>query len=987
MDTTRRHRRSRGGALLTLLCSLALLAPPGASAAPGDPLYVFSPVPPTEKHFLPEPPPSGPLNAPCGLTVDSAGNFWLSDHYHRAVDVFSRDTGSVPPWESYERQPLAAFGLPNPHTRPYDDPCGLALDSAGPLYVNHYHRNVARFPAPTSAGTGTVLAGSEEATGVGVNPSTSHAFANVRDHVREYDSSGAFVQDIGAASLEDGYGIAVSGFSATEGFLYVPDAASNTVKVYDLVTDTDDPVATITGPPGGFTSLVDSSVAVDNSTGAVYVLDNTQPSRTEGPRGRVQIFSSAGAYLGHLKYDVIGGSPSGLAVDNSGTSTQGRVYVTTGNSHQAGVYAYGPNAATSSTPQAPKFHPLLLGSPLLFPTVSIGGPGGASPICEADACPVLPPEPVAPTLTTLLSGHGNPKPRYARYNRRQGAKKKHRNRRRKSSRGARASMSASSSATFPAAANTPGLVDFAPSSSVASARGASSALVGPSGASAPVGSSVSIPTASSILLPGTPGFDAAAWADGGAPATQAGSHPYELELSLGLDQSGAGQELRSARLTLPPGLLLNPANGFGVLCSDSAFATPRSTPFSAPVESGESCPDQAQVGTVEVSTGLGGGQTKTFGLYNRDPDAGMAAKLGASPFGHPLDFEVMIEADRPGANMALVASEVPEALELQGVKITLWGVPWDASHNTERGDCLNEAEPDFALGKCSAGEPLTTQPRAFLTMPSVCGSALAFEATASSWQGGSESATAESAAPIGGCANLAFNLEQEGLLSVKKASSGSGYVYRFSNDDQSQVDPRGQIQALAKKVTVALPSGVTLNPSVGAGLGTCSPAQLAAESASSPPGQGCPNASKIGVFQVTLPYFKNALRGAIYLATPYDNPFDSLLAVYLVAKSADRGLLFRIPGKLDPDGEGTLPATFDDLPQLPYTDLEVNFRSGQRAPLISPPRCGAAISTLTLSPWASGVKDKVLTTSSPIESGVDAGPCPSAGIPPFAPTP
>ncbi len=48
----------------------------------------------------------------------------------------------------------------------------------------------------------------------------------------------------------------------------------------------------------------------------------------------------------------------------------------------------------------------------------IGGgfpePPGPIP-CEGDSCQVLPPEPVDPTLTTLLSGPGNPPVRYSRY--------------------------------------------------------------------------------------------------------------------------------------------------------------------------------------------------------------------------------------------------------------------------------------------------------------------------------------------------------------------------------------------------------------------------------------------------------------------------------------------------------------------------------------------------------------------------------------------
>jgi hypothetical protein len=978
MNPKHRRRRGAGAVLGTLLAVLAFAATP-SGAAPGDPLYIFSPVPPPPP-APPVPPPLGFFNGPCGFAVDSGGRFWLSDHYHRAVDVFNSNV-------AYEGQPLTAVGQPNPHTRTYDDPCGMDLDSAGTLYLNNYHRNVARFPAPVSSGTGTVLANSQNATGVAVSPATDHAFVDLRDHVNEYDSSGAFVQSIGSASLEDGYGIAVSGFPATAGFLYLPDAASNTVKVYDPATDADDPIEEISGPPGGFTSLADSSVAVDDATGQVYVLDNVQPANTEEPRGRVQLFGSNGSYTGHLKYDVIDGAPSGIAVDNTGGLTQSRVYVTSGNTHRGAIYAYAPGSAVTSTPLASKFHQQLQGSGLLFPTVSIGGPGGAALECEGDACQILPPEPVDPTLTTLLSGRGNPMPRYRQYYRKgakaqgKGGKKQGGKKGKRKKKGGRARASLATGV-------------LSPSPSAPTPSGASAGAATTSSPNSAAATQSSGPSTSAVLLPGSAGFSAAAFADGGSPATQAGSHPYEVELGLGLDQSGGARELQSTRVTLPPGLLLNPANGTGLLCSDQAFSTPRTTPFVAGSESGESCPDQTQVGTVEVTTGLGGGKTRTFGLFNREPKAGEAARFGAAPFDQPLDFSMHISAEVPGANMSLEA-QVSEALQLQGMRITLWGVPWDASHNTQRGDCLNEAEPSFAWGKCSVGEPIVTKPRAFITLPSLCGAPLEFEAQASSWQEGTtETAKAQSASPISGCAGLDFKLQQEGLLSVKKASSATGFVYRFYNEDEQQTDPRGRIQALAKKVTVALPQGVTLNPSVGAGLGTCNPAQLSQESAFNAPGAGCPAASKIGIFSVGLPYYEKRLRGAIYLATPDDpatktpgaeNPFDSLLAVYLVAKSADRGLLFRIPGKLSPDGEGTLTATFDNLPQLPYSDLEVNFRSGQRAPLISPPHCGAATSTLTLTPWAQEVSARVLTTNSPIETGVDAGPCPAAGTPPFAP--
>ncbi len=211
----RRWSGSSSGILLALCTALALATPANADAT--DPLFVFSPVPPSLPGKPPAPPPTSYFDGPCGMTIDPAGNFWVSDYYHRSVDVFKSDPAKLASQEAYLAQPLTANALPEPHTGLVDDPCQIGLGPAGTLYLNNYHRDVVRFPAPTSLGSGTVLSGSQGATGVAVDPADGHAYANLRDHVSEYDASGAFVQAIGAASLSDGYGIAVSGYGPTAG--------------------------------------------------------------------------------------------------------------------------------------------------------------------------------------------------------------------------------------------------------------------------------------------------------------------------------------------------------------------------------------------------------------------------------------------------------------------------------------------------------------------------------------------------------------------------------------------------------------------------------------------------------------------------------------------------------------------------------------------------------------------------------------------------
>jgi hypothetical protein len=511
---------------------------------------------------------------------------------------------------------------------------------------------------------------------------------------------------------------------------------------------------------------------------------------------------------------------------------------------------------------------------------------------------------------------------------------------------------------------------------------------------------------------GEAGFSVAAIADGGGVATRAGSHPYQLDLKIGFNQGGEfeGQpgvsfsdgDLRDLDIGLPSGLLLNPSAL--ARCDAADFSAPRSSPFETSL-SGESCPGNSQVGTVEVASSRGGGEVRRFGVFNLVPPPGVAAQLGFAAYGAPVVLDVAIPEAADGSYaLELRARNVPQTLDLRGLTLSLWGTPWGASHNGERGDCLNEAEPDFAWAKCSVGNPALFPPAGFVSLPTRCSGPLSFNVSASAWQ--QSAAVADSAAnrdslghpaELGGCGQIPFEPASEGLLTDRKASSPSGYNFRLRNDDSGLTSTEQPAAPPIRKAVVTLPPGVTVNPSVGAGLGTCSPAQFAAETAASAPGDGCPNSAKIGDFSVHSPLFAvgEDFEGSIYLATPDDpgtpvagaeNPFDALVAVYLVAKLPQRGVQVKLAGLIAPDPRtGNLVATFDGLPQIPYTNLDVNFRTGQRAFLITPAACGPAITTVEMSPWAEGQPATRVSSSSQIETGVGGGPCTAAGAPPFAP--
>jgi hypothetical protein len=491
------------------------------------------------------------------------------------------------------------------------------------------------------------------------------------------------------------------------------------------------------------------------------------------------------------------------------------------------------------------------------------------------------------------------------------------------------------------------------------------------------------------FLPGAEGFDANLYDGTVEPATEAGSHPAALTFNVGFGAEGGGLSpedgLRDLSLEMPPGLIENPTATDQVYCSAKEFKTPRNSPWEASL-SGESCRDKTQVGIITVHSISGA--VRTFGLFNLVPHRGEPAELGARPYGEPIVFVPSIRQAEGEYGITLGAANVSQGLHISALTVTIWGAPWSVINNDQRGNCLNEAGPTFGWAKCSVGPPGLTEfkPVAYLTLPTNCEEPMDFTARADSWQKATPVTRGTAPKPsLTDCEELEFEPRAEARLSDPRASSPSGYKFDIVVDAHGITDPKAKAPTPVRKAAVTLPEGVTINPSVGSGLGVCTQAQYEAETPTSPFGAGCPGESKIGDFRVTTPIISGAIEGAIFLAAPHDNPVHSLIAVYLVAKSIPRGILVKVAGEMRPDpSTGSLTAVFDELPQLPYSDLEIHFREGQRSPLATPAACGSIFTEVGMTPWRN--PDLVVHRSLPdqITSGAGGGPCP-AGLAPFAP--
>ncbi|HWM54869.1 MAG TPA: hypothetical protein VNO20_05730 [Solirubrobacterales bacterium] len=451
---------------------------------------------------------------------------------------------------------------------------------------------------------------------------------------------------------------------------------------------------------------------------------------------------------------------------------------------------------------------------------------------------------------------------------------------------------------------------------------------------------------------------------GDAPVTQAGSHPYAFTTDFDLNTIPSPDDPPDpTRLTIPEGELkdLSAELPVGLIGDPSAVPTCPYATFVAGSESGsgKQCPASSIVGISKITTGTGV-SPYTQEIYNLAPASGQAARFGFIPVGIlPVSIIATVSPEPPYRIIATVEN-VSQASFVYSSRVTIWGNPADPAHDAERGG--------------PAGVP----EKAFLTMPRSCpGEPLEFPFSIASWADPDTWVDQSTTAPATtGCETLGFDPDVGATPTTPNAASPSGFEFSIDVDDPGLADPDSSAESDLKKAVVTLPEGLTVNPASADGLGACSEAQLAAETPSSDFGSGCPASSKVASVQVETPLLPNdPLSGSVFLATPYDNPFDTLLAGYLVIKSPERGVAVKLAGKIEPDPvTGQLTASFDQNPQFPFSHLEVSFKIGNRAPLITPSTCGTYDVKSELYPW-SGNPPLVKTDSFTIDHGPDGGAC------------
>jgi hypothetical protein len=489
--------------------------------------------------------------------------------------------------------------------------------------------------------------------------------------------------------------------------------------------------------------------------------------------------------------------------------------------------------------------------------------------------------------------------------------------------------------------------------------------------------------------------------EGGAVATRAGSHPYQLTTDVMFNRSDpntfkAPAPPRNLHFLLPAGQLGNPT--VAPRCSDADFST---NTAGGP----NLCPAATVLGATMLtfSTTPGSEEHVAVPIFNLQPAPGEPARFGFEALGNPVILDAHLRSGKAGTKagdygVTIDSENVTELVSFLSASAVFWGAPDAPSHNASRGWGCIDGGKYFNEGSTSQPcEPSSNpKPPAFLTLPTDCAAPFAPGFEGNSWAlksapGGllaeplSAPLADESGNPLGlsACNQVPFDPRVEAEPTSDAATSATGLNVSIDFQDEGLLNAEGVAQSQIKKAVVTLPEGFTTNPSVAEGLKACSEAEY--ESTTLETG-GCTEESKVGDVEIESPLVEQKVKGSLFVAKQGENPNHNLLTIYLVARNPEIGVLVRQALRVTPNPvTGQLVTEVDNVPELPFSHFQLSFRQGQRSPLVTPPACGTFAVKAALSPWSNPSAVAERESSFQITTGPEGQGCPSGGVPPFHP--
>ncbi len=410
------------------------------------------------------------------------------------------------------------------------------------------------------------------------------------------------------------------------------------------------------------------------------------------------------------------------------------------------------------------------------------------------------------------------------------------------------------------------------------------------------------------------------------------------------------------------------------------------------------CPPGSQIGTV-LPVILSTGFAVEHGIYNLTPEHGYAAEFGFASNGFTfVTYANVVKHDGAYAVRASIPG-VPVGSALVGFVASFFGDIEE--HFVVRG-LFSEVEQHFDRGP-------------FLTTPSDCTedlSARQAELAIDTWEHPDANLPLRETSTVFPVLTGCESLNVSAALTVKpetaQADAPSGYevgleIPQGPNNASSLSTPP------VKDTAVTFPVGTTISPSSANGLEACPETgsqgfnregpeseAIAADGLPRPVAGKCPPASQIATVKATTPLLREELTGRIFLAEPecgageqgctmQDAEDGKLFGLYLEVEGPNSGVVVKLKGHATvKQGTGQVTASFEEIPQFPFSKFVVTTKAAAKAPFENAQTCGAATSAAVVTPWSSETRKAEATSTFTVNWSGAGQPCPTTA--PFAPT-
>ena len=416
--------------------------------------------------------------------------------------------------------------------------------------------------------------------------------------------------------------------------------------------------------------------------------------------------------------------------------------------------------------------------------------------------------------------------------------------------------------------------------------------------------------------------------------TQAAGHPNYGITDFRFKTSGAsGSEapegnVKNVRVDLPAGLSVNP------------YATPRCKLSEL---EGSGCPADSQVGEVQLTAHLN-----------------LISLLG-QPVGATIG--------PPTTNAAVYNMEAPPGTPLEAdFKVALFetvvhivgGIDWSGDYHEfftikeiPKSPELVESRLIFNGKALGSGGTLP-----FITMPSTCLGPQTTRLEVESYEGGREAKSFTTPVGASGCDEIPFKPEVKVTPTTSQSDAPDGVTVKV--EVPQSTDPESVDTSMLEDARVALPEGLTLNPSAANGLQACTDAQFG-KGTTNP--VSCPAGSQVGAVTIETPDLPpGSLTGPVYVGQPTSTNPESggEYRIFIDAEAPNYGVSVRLEGEIDANANtGRLTTAVLENPQVPFSDFIVTLDT--HTPLANPLACGSATTNSIFSPYSGGASASPLS--------------------------